>query len=149
MFYFAYGSNLNHKRMKNRCKGAKYLRPYTLNGYELIFSYRDPEETYGYANIEKKKNFNVPGAIWKITKNDEKKLDGYEGVHLGSYDKKYFNWKGEKVLVYIQNDYAEKIPNSWYLHIIIKGYKDCALDLNYLKNRVSCYSSINYPIKWK
>ncbi len=148
MFYFAYGSNLNHKRMKNRCKEAKYLQSYTLKGYKLIFSFRDPAEPYGYANIEKKVNSKVPGAIWKITKKDEIKLDGYEGVHIGSYDKEYFNWKGKKVLVYIQKDYIKKIPNPWYLHIIIRGYKDCILDLNYLKNRVSFYSSIKYPIKW-
>ena len=72
MFYFAYGSNLNHKRMKNRCKEAKYLQSYTLKGYKLIFSFRDPAEPYGYANIEKKVNSKVPGAIWKITKKHEK-----------------------------------------------------------------------------
>ena len=26
MLYFAYGSNLNHKQMKTRCKGAKYIK---------------------------------------------------------------------------------------------------------------------------
>ena len=79
MFYFAYGSNLNKQRMKKRCKGAKFLQAYSRNGYKLIFSYRDSKEPYGYANIEKIKNFKVPGAIWKITKEDEKELDGYEG----------------------------------------------------------------------
>ena len=146
MFYFAYGSNLNKQRMKKRCKGAKFLQPYTLNGYKLIFSYRDLKEPYGYANIERRKKFKVPGAIWKITKDDEKKLDGYEGFPL-SYQKDYFNWKDEKVLFYIQNIYTKKKPNSYYLQIIIKGYKDCGLDLNYLKRRISFYIT-NYDIKW-
>ena len=38
MLYFAYGSNLNHQQMKNRCDGAKYLKPYILKDYKLCFS---------------------------------------------------------------------------------------------------------------
>ena len=147
MLYFAYGSNLNHTQMRKRCVGSKYLKKFILNGYKLVFSYRDPKEPYGYGNIEKKKRFKVPGAIWKITKADELELDIYEGVRFGSYDKKYFKWKGNKVLVYIQSQYTKKKPHSRYLHTIIKGYKDCNLDIKYLKKRISYYS-INYNINW-
>ena len=108
MLYFAYGSNLNHAQMKNRCKGSKFKKKFILKEYKLIFSYRDPKEPYGYANIEKRKASKVPGAIWDITKNDELELDRYEGVRYGSYDKAYFNLRGKKVLVYIQNKYIKK-----------------------------------------
>ena len=62
MFYFAYGSNLNYSQMRRRCKGSKYKENFIFKGYKLIFSYRDPKEQYGYANIEKKKNSEVLGA---------------------------------------------------------------------------------------
>ena len=58
MLYFAYGSNLNHAQMKNRCIGSKYIKKFILRDYKLIFSYRDPKEPYGYGNIVKKNEFN-------------------------------------------------------------------------------------------
>ena len=154
MLYFAYGSNLNHHQMKNvRCLGSIYIRNFLLKDHKLIFSHPNKLNKYGYANIIKKKGSKVAGAIWKITKNvnsnkysDEKILDSYEGFPI-YYQKDYINWEGKKALVYIQNVFAKRKPSSDYLHIIIKGYKDCGLDLNYLKRRISFYS-ITYDIKW-
>ena len=40
MLYFAYGSNLNHQQMENRCDGAKYFKSHTLKGYKLCFSHK-------------------------------------------------------------------------------------------------------------
>ena len=147
MLYFAYGSNLNHAQMRSRCEGSKYKKKFMLKEYKLIFSYCDPKEPYGYANIQKRKGSKVPGAIWNITKRDELELDRYEGVRFGSYDKEYFTLKGKKVLVYIQTKYTKKKPHSRYLHTIVQGYKDCKLDINYLKKRIFYYS-INYPVRW-
>ena len=89
----------------------------------------------------------MPGAIWNITNRDELELDRYEGVKFGSYDKEYFKLKGKKVLVYIQSEYIKKKPHSRYLHTIIQGYRDCNLDISYLKKRISHYR-LNYPIRW-
>ena len=150
MLYFSYGSNLNHNQMKEiRCKGSLFIEPYILNGYKLIFSNRNPNNKYGHANIEKVKNFKVPGAIWKITKKHEKILDNYEGVNMNPsyYQKEYLFWKGKKVLVYVQNIYTKRKPSSSYFHTIVQGYKDCNLDLNYLKKRIYYYT-IDYDISW-
>ena len=147
MLYFAYGSNLNHAQMRFRCEGSKYKKKFMLKEYKLIFSYRDPKEPYGYANIQKSKGSKVPGAIWNITKRDELELDRYEGVRFGSYDKEYFTLKGKKVLVYFQKKYYLQKPNSTYLHTIIQGYKDCSLDIKKLKKTISNYQ-IKYVINW-
>ena len=85
MLYFAYGSNLNHHRMKFRCKGAKHLNNYALNGYKLCFSHKTDHSVFGHANIIKSKKSKIKGAIWKITKAHEKELDVYEGVNYGYY----------------------------------------------------------------
>ena len=147
MLYFAYGSNLNHKQMAFRCSDAKYIKKFKLKGYNLCFSHKTDNSIYGHANITKSKNFNVPGAIWNISRDDEKELDSYEGVNYNYYQKEYFKINGKKVLIYIQNIYFKKKPNSSYLHTIIQGYKDCGLDLNYLKKRIPSYK-VNYNIKW-
>ena len=147
MLYFAYGSNLNwHQMFKIRCPEAKYIRQHNLAGYKLVFSHYDPSRVFGHANIEKKKGLKVPGAIWKITKKNENTLDVYEGYPI-YYQKKYFIYKEQRVLVYIQKKFIKRKPSSEYLHTIIKGYKDCNLDINYLKKRISYYT-INYNINW-
>ena len=147
MLYFAYGSNLNHKQMKDRCNGARYIKRHILIGYKLCFSYKAKRSIYGHANIVKNKKSKVYGALWNINKKDEKKLDWYEGVDYNYYQKEYFTLKGKKVLVYIQKVYFLKKPNSTYLHTIIKGYKDCFLDLKKLKKIIANYK-INYKIIW-
>ena len=150
MLYFAYGSNLNWHQMKEeRCPGSKYIQSYILKGYKLIFSHRNPNNKYGHANIEKNKNFSVPGAIWNLTKKHESTLDDYEAVNYNPqyYYKEYFRWKGKRVLVYIQKIYTKRKPASSYLHTIIEGYKDCNLDMSYLKKRISNYT-LSYKVHW-
>ncbi len=66
MLYFAYGSNLNHTQMKERCSGAKYPKKYTLKGYKLSFSHKTNHSIYGHANIVKNKKSKVYGALWNI-----------------------------------------------------------------------------------
>ncbi len=147
MLYFAYGSNLNHFQMKRRCSGCTYIKKYDLKGHRLCFSHKTNRTIFGHANIVKDKNSKVNGAIWNITKKDEKELDWYEGVDYDYYQKEYFKLNEKKVLFYIQNVYYLKKPNSTYLHTIIDGYKDCLLDINKLKKIISKYK-INYKIKW-
>ena len=147
MLYFAYGSNLNWKQMlKERCPGAKFICKYQLKGYKLIFSSYDSGRVYGHANIVIQNKSKTPGAVWNITKKNEKVLDWYEGVPY-YYQKKYLRWKGKKMLVYIQKNFVKKKPSLEYIQTIVDGYKDCKLDLSYLKKRIS-YFPINYDIKW-
>tara|TARA_B100001996_G_C18269433_1_gene442499 strand:- start:94 stop:537 length:444 start_codon:yes stop_codon:yes gene_type:complete len=147
MLYFAYGSNLNHNQMKNRCSGAKYIKKHILKGYKLCFSHKTNQSVYGHANIVKNKKSEVQGALWNITKNDENELDGYEGVDYNYYQKEYFIFNRKKVLMYVQNIYYIQKPSSTYLHTIVDGYKDCFLDLKKLKKTISSYK-INFIINW-
>tara|TARA_B100000965_G_scaffold215198_1_gene179959 strand:- start:1024 stop:1425 length:402 start_codon:yes stop_codon:yes gene_type:complete len=133
--------------MKRRCSGSRYIKKHTLNGYKLCFSHKTNHSIYGHANIIKNKKSKVSGALWIISKKDEKELDWYEGVDYNYYKKKYFTLKGKKVLVYVQKTYYLKKPNSTYLHTIIEGYKDCSLDLKKLKKIISNYK-IKYKITW-
>ena len=73
MFYFAYGSNLNRKQMKRRCNDSRFVKKIILNNYILTF-----RSKYGAADIEKNKGNKVYGALYDISKSDEKKLDKYE-----------------------------------------------------------------------
>ncbi len=127
MLYFAYGSNLNHFQMKRRCKDSFFLKKYELKGYKLNF-----RSKYRAADIEKKKNSIVPGALFEISKSDEKKLDIYEDFPI-LYKKIYFNYYNKKVMTYIMSKKTEfRYPTERYLNVIKQGYKDCNLDKSYL-----------------
>ena len=127
MMYFAYGSNLNHFQMKRRCKDSIFLKKINLKNFRLTF-----RSKYRAADIEPKKNSFVPGALFKISKSDEKKLDVYEDFPV-LYKKHYFNYYGKKIMTYTMTKKSKfKYPTERYLNIVKKGYKDCNLDMRYL-----------------
>jgi len=127
MLYFAYGSNLHHLQMKKRCKDSIYLKKIILRDFRLTF-----RSKYRAADIERRKNASVPGGLFEISKNDEKKLDMYEDYPT-LYTKYYFIYYGKKVMTYTM---VEKTlftyPSERYLNIIRRGYKDCNIDNNLL-----------------
>ena len=128
MLYFAYGSNLNLFQMKRRCKDSIFLKKYELKGYRLNF-----RSKYRAADIEKSKNSLVPGALFEISKSDEKKLDVYEDFPV-LYKKLYFSYYSKKVMTYIMVNKTEfRYPTERYLNVVKRGYKDCKLDMKYLK----------------
>ena len=128
MLYFAYGSNLHHFQMKRRCKDSHFIKKINLKNFKLTF-----RSKYRAADIEVKKNSIVPGALFEISKSDEKKLDVYEDYPT-LYKKYYFSYYGKKVMTYTMvKKTSFKFPTERYLNVVTRGYKDCKLDKKYLK----------------
>jgi len=128
MLYFAYGSNLHHFQMKRRCKDSIFLKKINLKDFRLTF-----RSKYRAADIEPKKDSIVPGGLFKISKNDEKKLDIYEDFPI-LYRKHYFYYSEKKVMTYTMvKKLPFKFPTERYLNIVKKGYRDCGLDKRYLQ----------------
>ena len=128
MLYFAYGSNLNLFQMKRRCKDSIFLKKINLKNFRLTF-----RSKYRAADIEPKKNSIVPGGLFEISKNDEKKLDIYEDFPI-LYKKYYFLYNGKKVMTYTMTKKSPfRFPSTRYLNIVKKGYKDCKLNDLFLK----------------
>ncbi len=132
MFYFAYGSNLNHFQMKRRCKDSIFLKKINLKNFKLTF-----RSKYRAADIETKKNSVVPGGLFEISKSDEKKLDVYEDFP-NLYKKYYFFYYGKKVMTYTMVKKSQfRFPTERYLNIIKRGYKDCKLDNSFLNKALN------------
>ena len=99
-----------------------------LKNFRLTF-----RSKYRAADIESKKKSIVPGALFEISKSDEKKLDVYEDYPI-LYKKYYFSHYGKKVMTYtMAKKTSFMFPTERYLNIIKRGYKDCILDYKYLK----------------
>ena len=127
MLYFAYGSNLNHFQMKKRCKDSIFLKKINLKDFKLTF-----RSKYRAADIEYKKGSLVPGALFEISRCDEKKLDIYEDFPI-LYKKYYFLYYGKKIMTYVMVKKTKFLfPTERYLNVIKKGYSDCKLDKKFL-----------------
>ena len=127
MLYFAYGSNLNHFQMKRRCKDSIFLKKINLSNFKLTF-----RSKYRAADIEPKKNSIVPGALFEISKSDEKKLDIYEDYPV-LYKKYYFTYYGKTIMTYIMTKKTLfTFPTERYLNLIKRGYKDCKIEMRHL-----------------
>ena len=123
MFYFAYGSNLNQKQMKRRCKDSRFIKKITLKNYILTF-----RSKYGAADIEKKMGKKVYGALYNISKSDERRLDIYE-EYPTLYKKMYFKHNNKLIMTYLMGKKTKRTsPTFHYLGLIKQGYTDCRIN---------------------
>lgn len=134
MYYAAYGSNLNLDQMKFRCPGAKVVGVATIKGYRLMFK---GSLTGSYLTIEPDAECEVPVAVWKVTDDDIKSLNRYEG-YPDFYYKKAFNLycsdgHRHKVFAYIMHEERKLgIPSEYYVRACLDGYKAFGFDKNVL-----------------
>ena len=113
--------------MKRRCKDSAFLKKINLSNFKLTF-----RSKYRAADIEPKKNSIVPGALFEISKSDEKKLDIYEDYPV-LYKKYYFTYYGKTIMTYIMTKKTLfTFPTERYLNLIKRGYKDCKIEMKYL-----------------
>ena len=128
-YYIAYGSNLSIEQMKVRTPDAVIAGTGILKDWQLLFRQ--------FATIRKKTGFSTPVLIWKISAQDEKNLDRYEGFP------RFYSKKNLKVavksldgqdlgnviaMVYIMTPEAVKsrsinpLPSERYFSVLNKGY---------------------------
>ena len=130
-YYLAYGSNLNKEQMVRRCQDAKPVCKWTMLNYQPAFR-------RGFLTIEPKEGAEVPCGVWKISDQDEKNLDRYEGFPR-FYRKENFltmvpdpeelTGKLVTALAYVMNDgFLPEEPSYHYLETVYKGYNDFCLD---------------------
>jgi len=129
VYYFAYGSELSKKQVKERCPGSKPVSIVTLHNYKLVFVGWSRQWRGGVASIKPFRGEKVLGAIYEISEEDLRRLDKYEG-----YPDIYTRMKivvtndfGEQIeaVTYVKAGRLEEIqPSREYLLAIQQGYRD-------------------------
>ena len=128
-YYFAYGSNMNEKRMLHR--GMQYSDPISgkLPGYRLMFNKQARDNPdIAYANIAYDPASHVEGVLYKLSNSDEiRKMDPYEGVPV-RYSRELFSIETASVAitawVYVGNPGVinnQLSPAAWYLAHLLAG----------------------------
>ena len=78
--YFAYGSNMDHQQMLNRCPSAEFVGLASLKNFEYYVDNR------GVASLKPKCGATTWGVVWDIQNpSDWDVLDQYEGVSSNFY----------------------------------------------------------------
>lgn len=98
MKYFAYGSNMNPERMKERRINYTSREFAFLENFKLVFNKKASKGDYVFANICPSKNEIVEGVLYEFPDEEIRILDRFE-----SYPKHYF----KKEIVVINKAYDE------------------------------------------
>jgi hypothetical protein len=120
--YFAYGSNIVGDAMKRRCPMAKFV------GMARLRHYRFGIVRSGYASVVPERNAVVHGVLWLLTAADERRLDMYEEIATGLYQRAclsvepiahHSNARRVGALVYLAKDAGLGRPRPDYIEPIL------------------------------
>ena len=142
-YYIAYGSNLSVEQMKVRTPDAVIVGTGLLKDWRLLFRQ--------FATIKKCKGYSVPVLVWKISKQDEKSLDRYEGyprfyvkrnlkIAVTSLDGQDLG--DVTAMAYIMTGITtdtrsiNPLPSKHYYSVLYDGYKTFGFDARILNEAV-------------
>ena len=137
MFYFAYGSNLEFEQMRKRCPSAVTISMAVLPEHRLAFTRFSEKRNGGVADIVSSQADEVQGALYDITDDDAVRLDEFEGVSDGCYERiavKITLRAGEVLEAYTYKASEQGLfkPASAYMQQIISGARYHQLDGAYI-----------------
>ncbi len=129
MYYFAYGSNLNKKRMQGLCPDSQPKFTAVLPNYKLVFIGWEREWRGGVASIKPFRGERVRGAIYEVTEACLKRLDkfetGYKRLNVTVFDE---DSEPIPAITYIKSGQLEEAkPSKEYLAVIQQGLRDWRL----------------------
>ncbi len=141
VFYFAYGSNMNHEQMNKRCPSSKFIKPAYLDNYKFIYDGKSKGwDNKAVANVVASQGCQVWGGLFEINEDNLAALDCYEG-YPKIYNKKTVEVQDTdgnkyKALVYFRIDEKLGIPFERYQRKVKEGAKDCGLPIDYIKKNL-------------
>ena len=147
MKIFAYGSNMNANRLKQRVPSAIKICNASLQGYKFSYNKRSNEGS-GKGNIQETNidGDTVVGVVFKINEMEKPALNAVEGLRSG-YNQTVADLLGEngetfQAEVYIADVSAvdnNLMPYDWYKEFVVTGAEQNDLPAEYIQN-ISLYS---------
>jgi len=136
VWYFAYASNMLRAQLKQRVGDAKEEKIARLDDYELNFD-KVARGGTGKANITIVAGKVVWGVLYRLTEQQMKALDRYEGVpeHYRRSEVNVIDTEGNKIAaqVYLARKVRKGLkPDRLYLQRIIQGAEEHNLPSEYI-----------------
>ncbi|MBI4461587.1 MAG: gamma-glutamylcyclotransferase [Acidobacteria bacterium] len=136
VWYFAYGSNMFHQQVKQRAGKPKEEKSARLEGYGLNFD-KIARGGTGTANISLAPGKVVWGVLYRLTEQQLKALDRFEGVpeHYRRSEVSVVDGEGKKIAaqVYLARKVRKGLkPDRQYLQRIVQGAEEHNLPADYI-----------------
>jgi len=130
--YFAYGSNLDTRQMRERCPSAKLVSRATLRGWRLAFGGWSSRWGGPVATLVEDPTSSVVGVIYLVSLDDLAMLDFYEG-HPRVYERRILLTVDEQKMrvwafTYVMPVDAEAPPAPKYIDVISRAYSRFGFD---------------------
>ncbi len=139
MKYFAYGSNMSVKRLRQRVPGAVSLGVFALAEHELRFHKISHADNSGKCDAwyTGRADSLLLGVLYEIDPADKFNLDRAEGLGYG-YDEKevwVYNADGFQIqsFLYYATEFDDSCkPYTWYLQHVLTGAHEAGLPEEYI-----------------
>lgn len=141
MIYFAYGSNMDEKRIRKRCPSAQFMSTARLPGFRLAFTRYSMNNRCGAADIIPESSGTVWGVVYQIKDEERAALDKAEGVAVRAYKSISVEVHPEdvqarpiKALTYVvvKKEDPQPKPSAEYKAMLVNGAKAWNLPLDYV-----------------
>ena len=146
MLYFAYGSNMIWKQMKERCPSARFLCRARLPDYKLAFTWFSSTRKCGVADVTPLEGSCVWGVVYQIGARDVGRLDWKEGYRPGRASNSYEpierhveeEGKGDRplrVTFYVVRERTSSPlkPSQKYKRLMVDGARNWRLPEEYVR----------------
>ncbi len=136
--YFAFGSNLNHNRLRQRIGYFDTLGVACLSQHQLVF-HKQGGDLSGKCTVVAHPDHTVWGVIYGINPQQKQKLDYFEGVGHGYsavyYDLEHRGKTVNALLYQAQLDAMDEalLPFDWYKAYVLSGAKFHRLPEHYIE----------------
>lgn len=139
MLYFAYGSNMDFRQMRERCPSAITVTTAKLPNHRLAFTRVAESRGGGVADIVPSVGDVVEGVIYEISDDDATRLDDHEGVATNCYRRTHVNLTlpaDEVIEAYTYKAFEQGLfqPSKAYVRHLITGAKYHCLSRKYIAN---------------
>ncbi|WP_340695852.1 gamma-glutamylcyclotransferase family protein [Hydrogenobacter thermophilus] len=145
-YYFAHGSNMSQRQMKERCKEGKFktLGRAFLRGYRLVFDGYSISWDGSVANLVPLEGGIVWGVLYEVSEECIKKLDECEGVSSGYYKRVKVEVHSEDgksfmAYTYLREPLEEGKPSREYIETLLEGAEAVGLPEEYVNKYIRVY----------
>ena len=144
MWYFAYGANMDRRRLElHRAVKVLERRLGVLENYRLVFDkVSSIRPTTGCANIVPAEGKRVLGVLYRIEESEISRMDIFEGVGSDQYHRERLLVKAEdndlvEAEVYVADETREGLePSVEYLDTILKAARESGIDEDYIRENI-------------
>ena len=148
--YAAYGTNLDPARMSERCPHSILHSTGWLTGWRLTFGGEEHGWDGALSTIVQDAFEQVFVAVFDVTPEDERALDGWEAVDTGLYRKtkvRVSTMTGELVVwTYVLDAYEGGLPSASYLGVLANAAEAAGAPADYVSGlrgpRVPLHGSV-------